>query len=158
MAYFSFLVLAPTGLAVSASSTTPVLKLLLERALRFPQAKEMERFTAYLAEDKLHAERERERKTCLNISSASAWMKGSSKGGGKKENQDDFYLRISTACTQKAEHPGCDRHRGEQAEATSLPHLLHIMVPFEIHSDTMHSVAGCSRIHLAPSRGSALRV
>lgn len=60
MAYFSFLVLAPTGLAVSASSTAPVLKLLLERALRFPQAKEMERFTAYLAEDKLHAERERE--------------------------------------------------------------------------------------------------
>lgn len=54
MAHFSFLVLASTGLAVSAPSTAPVLKLLLERALRFPQAKEMERFTAYLAEDKLH--------------------------------------------------------------------------------------------------------
>lgn len=58
MAYFSFLVLAPTDLAESAPSTTPVLKLLLERALRLPQAKEMERFTAYLAEDKLKKERE----------------------------------------------------------------------------------------------------
>lgn len=53
MAHFSFLVLASTGLAESASSTTPVLKLLLERALCFPKAKEMEWFTAHLAEDKL---------------------------------------------------------------------------------------------------------
>lgn len=58
MAYFSFLVLTPTGLAESASSTTPVLKLLLERALRLPQAKEMERLTAYLAENKLERWRE----------------------------------------------------------------------------------------------------
>lgn len=46
--------LASTGLAESAPSAAPVLQLLLERALRFPQAKEVERFTAYLAEDKLH--------------------------------------------------------------------------------------------------------
>lgn len=61
MAYFSFLVLASAGLAESASSTTPVLELLLERALRFPQAKEMERFTAYLTEDKLKIQRKREK-------------------------------------------------------------------------------------------------
>lgn len=53
MAHFSFLVLASTGLAESAPSTAPVLQLLLERALRFPQAKEMERLTAHLAEHKL---------------------------------------------------------------------------------------------------------
>lgn len=61
MAYFSFLVLAPTGLAESASSTTPVLKLLLERALGLAQAKEMERFTAYLAEDELETSRRKQR-------------------------------------------------------------------------------------------------
>lgn len=53
MTHFSFLVLASAGLAESASPTAPVLKLLLERALRFPKAKEMEWFTAHLAEDKL---------------------------------------------------------------------------------------------------------
>lgn len=51
--HFSFLVLASAGLAESAPPTAPVLKLLLERALRFPKAKEMEWFTAHLAEDKL---------------------------------------------------------------------------------------------------------
>lgn len=45
--------LASAGLAESAPPTAPVLKLLLERALRFPKAKEMEWFTAHLAEDKL---------------------------------------------------------------------------------------------------------
>jgi len=53
-AYFSFLVLAATRLTEPASSTTPVLKLLLEGALRLPQAEEMEGLTAHLAEDKLH--------------------------------------------------------------------------------------------------------
>lgn len=94
MAYFSFLVLAPTGLAVSASSTTPVLKLLLERALRFPQAKEMERFTAYLAEDKLHAEREEDVFAYkLNFCVDERKLK---RGEGKKENQDDAKIFTST--------------------------------------------------------------
>lgn len=70
----------------------------------------------------------------------------------------DIYLNIATAGTQETEHSRCDRHGGEQAEATRLPHLLHIMVPLEIHSDTMHSVAGRSGLGLAPSRGSALPV
>lgn len=53
MAHFSFLVLAPAGLAEATSATTPVFKLLLERTLRLSQAEEMERFAAYLAENKL---------------------------------------------------------------------------------------------------------
>lgn len=62
MAHFSFLVLASTGLAESAPSTAPVLQLLLERALRFPQAKEMEGLAAYLAEDKLRTKTSKKKK------------------------------------------------------------------------------------------------
>lgn len=54
--------LASAGLAESAPPAAPVLKLLLERALRFPEAKEMEWFAAHLAEDKLRGEEGKGRK------------------------------------------------------------------------------------------------
>lgn len=147
MAYFSFLMLVSTSLAESASSTTPVLKLFPARALRLPQAKEMEGFTAHLAEDKLKQEGRRGRNCQIVMKTF--------KGKYFDHDYHFFYLDISAACTQETEHPGRDRHRCEQAEATRLPHLLYIMVPLEIHSNTMHSVAGRSGLGLAPSRGSA---
>jgi len=51
--------LAPAHLAEAAASTAPVLPLFFQRALFLPQAKEMERFTAYLAEHKLGREKGR---------------------------------------------------------------------------------------------------
>lgn len=69
-----------------------------------------------------------------------------------------FYLHVAAAGAQEAQQPGRDRHGGEQAEAASLPHLLHVVVPLEIHSDAMHSVAGDSGHGVAPSRGSAQAV
>lgn len=99
MAHFSFLVLASTGLAESASSTTPVLKLLLERALCFPKAKEMEWFTAHLAEDKLKGDGSsyRERKAEVRIQRNIYTYIYSEVV--KKRQLKCIYLNISTACT-----------------------------------------------------------
>lgn len=98
MAYFSFLVLASTGLAESASSTTPVLKLLLERALWFPQAKEMEWFTAYLAEDKLHMERNKPPETGRGRKTKAIRIQGKRSRYKKKKKhfQDDNNFFTST--------------------------------------------------------------
>jgi hypothetical protein len=57
--YFSLLVLEATGVAEATAAATPVLPLLLQRALSLPQAEEMEGLAAHLAEDKLE-EKERE--------------------------------------------------------------------------------------------------
>lgn len=110
----------------------------------------MEWFTAHLAEDKL-------RDTGRGGRKLEVWI---TREWGKNITRDlkCLYLDVSAARAQEAEQPGRDRHGGEQAEAASLPHLLHIVVPLEIHSDAMHSVAGDPGHHLALSRGSAQAV
>lgn len=55
--YFRLLVLEATGMAEATAAATPVLPLLLQRALSLPQAEEMEGLAAHLAEDKLEEER-----------------------------------------------------------------------------------------------------
>lgn len=78
--------------------------------------------------------------------------------GARKHFGNILYLDVPTAGAQEAQHSGRDRHGSEQAEAASLPHLLHVVVSLEIHSDAMHSVAGDSGHCVAPSRGSAQAV
>lgn len=49
-------------------------------------------------------------------------------------------LHMSTAGAEETHHPGSDGYRGQDAKSTQFPHILHITVLLEIHSDPVDSI------------------